>query len=94
MVTLTKLGDIINTVKGYAFKSSWFTSQGVPIVKVKDFTEDSISAKSLTYISESIASQFTKYSLQENDIIIQTVGSWEHNPNSVVGKVVQTPYEL
>lgn len=94
MVTLIKLGDIINTVKGCAFKSSWFTSHGVPIVKVKDFTEDSISAEELTYIPESISSQFSKYSLQADDIIIQTVGSWEHNPNSVVGKVVRTPNNL
>lgn len=94
MATLIKLGDIINTVKGYAFKSSWFTSHGTPIVKVKDFTEDSISVEELTYIPESLASQYLKYSLQKDDIIIQTVGSWEHNPNSVVGKVVRTPKEL
>jgi type I restriction enzyme S subunit len=32
-----------------------------------------------------------KYKLQTGDTIIQTVGSWPRNPNSVVGKVIKVP---
>lgn len=89
-----QLGDLIDTVKGFAFKSSWYTAAGVPVIRVKDFTDDSISPVDNVYIDESVASEFGKYVLEEGDVIIQTVGSWESNPNSIVGKVVRVPREL
>lgn len=88
------LGDYISTVKGYAFKSKWYCDEGIPIVKVTNFTEDSISNDALTYISKIIAENYTNVSLEENDVIIQTVGSWPSNPKSVVGKVIKTPKNM
>lgn len=89
-----ELGNYINTLKGFAFKSEWFGKIGVPVVKVKDFTQDSISSENVEYLSLEKEKEFAKYKLQENDVIIQTVGSWASNPNSVVGKVVKVPSGL
>jgi type I restriction enzyme S subunit len=89
-----KLGDVISTIKGFAFKSKWYCDRGIPIVKVSNFTEDSISSVDLTYIPEEIAINYKKVVLHEHDIIIQTVGSWPNNPNSVVGKVIRVPKYL
>ncbi len=85
------LGDRIRTLKGYAFKSSWYSLTGVPIVKVSDLTTDSIDTSALTCIPQTIAAGYSRYALRTGDVIIQTVGSWPNNPRSVVGKVIQVP---
>jgi len=86
-----KLGDLIETQKGYAFKSDWYSREGRPIVKVSDFTSDSIDSSKLICIPEHIASDYLKYALKVGDVIVQTVGSWPNNPASVVGKCVGVP---
>lgn len=86
-----KLGDIVTYNKGYAFKSKEYKNEGIMVVRVTDFTTDSISNKEAVYISEQ--DFFNKYLLKTGDILIQTVGSWENNPNSIVGKVVRVPEE-
>jgi type I restriction enzyme S subunit len=88
---VTTLGKYIKTQKGYAFKSSWYQETGVKIVKVSNFTDDSIDINNLISIPEDIAEKYKKYQLFLNDIIIQTVGSWASNPQSVVGKVIKVP---
>ena len=88
------LDDHIVTLKGFAFKSAWYSESGVPIVKISDFTQDSISLDNICYIPIESASDLEKYRLQKGDVLIQTVGSWEHNPNSVVGKVTRIPEKL
>lgn len=88
---VTNLGKHIQTHKGYAFKSSWYQDSGVKLVKVSDFTDDSVDTSELVCIVEEIAQNYKKHELQVNDIIIQTVGSWPSNPQSVVGKVIRIP---
>ncbi|MBP9924558.1 MAG: restriction endonuclease subunit S [Cyclobacteriaceae bacterium] len=92
--SLIKLGDVMETQKGAAFKSSKYTDAGVPIVRVSDFTDSSISRSQIMYYSEEDATKFFSYKLSEWDILIQTVGSWQHNPQSIVGKVVKVPKDL
>ncbi|WP_316793731.1 restriction endonuclease subunit S [Pedobacter frigoris] len=89
-----RLGDLITTKKGFAFKSGWYVKFGIPVVRVSDFTENSISQDSIFYVAESIASEYSTVKLDHKDIIIQTVGSWQHNPASIVGKVVRVPSNL
>lgn len=86
-----KIGDVIETQKGFAFKSEWYSKKGRAIIKVKDFTTDSIDTSNLTFIPEELTQEFLKYELKTNDIVIQTVGSWPSNPSSVVGKVIRIP---
>lgn len=84
-----KLGDIVKYNKGYAFKSSEYTDEGVMVVRVTDFTLDSISDDDAVYLAPD--DRYDKFILKTNDILIQTVGSWANNPNSIVGKVVRVP---
>ena len=85
------LEDHIETLKGFAFKSSLYSVSGIPIVKVSDFTQDSVTLDKISFIPVENGPDFEKYKLKKGDVLIQTVGSWEHNPNSVVGKVVRIP---
>lgn len=88
---VVKLGSYIKTQKGYAFKSIWYQEEGRKIVKVSNFTDDSISADNLVCVSEDVAKKYQKHQLSTDDIIVQTVGSWASNPSSVVGKVIKVP---
>ncbi len=87
----TRLGDLIETQKGFAFKSGWYTDFGRPIVKVSNFTDNSVDSSGLVCIPEEIASAYLKYKLKADDVVVQTVGSWPTNPASVVGKCVRIP---
>ena len=40
---IEKIGNIFDYKKGYAFKSSDYKESGTPIIRVTDFTQDSIS---------------------------------------------------
>jgi len=89
-----KLRECISTLKGFAFKSKWYQPDGVPIVRVSDFTDNSISVDDIEYIPHDLAQEHSRYLLKTKDVIIQTVGSWQHNPASIVGKVVNVPFNL
>lgn len=89
MVEYVKLGDIINYRKGFAFKSSSYTDNGTMVVRVSDFSKDSVSTNDAVFIE--YKDKYRTYKLHTGDILIQTVGSWANNPNSIVGKVVRVP---
>lgn len=85
------LGIHISTLKGYAFKSGWYSDDGTPIIKVTNFTDDSVDTNNITFIPDQIAKDYSRYLVLKKDIVIQTVGSWPNNPKSVVGKVIRIP---
>lgn len=88
-----KLQNLADYIKGFAFSSKNFSGDDnkIMVVRVSDFTLDSISKNEAVYIEHS--EKYEKYVLHTGDILIQTVGSWANNPNSIVGKVVRVPAE-
>jgi type I restriction enzyme S subunit len=88
------LGEMIEYQKGYAFSSEEYSDTGCPIVRVSDFTADSINHQTEKAISPSLAQAYLRFALEEGDIVIATVGSWGTNPNSVVGKTIRVPKEV
>ncbi|MGL6120822.1 MAG: hypothetical protein ACRC0V_09980, partial [Fusobacteriaceae bacterium] len=86
-----KLVEVSEFQKGFAFKSKDFVDIGRKIVKVSNLTDQSIAIDSCVCLPEKSAEKYEKYSLNLDDIIITTVGSWPTNPASVVGKVIQVP---
>ena len=85
------LGKLINHKKGFAFKSDDYLKEGIPVIRVSDFTHNSISTERLVFVSFLVAKALEQYTLKTDDVIITTVGSWAHNPASVVGKVIIVP---
>jgi len=88
MSKLISIGEITTYKKGYAFKSKDYSSEGIPIVKVSDFDDHTVSTSS-TKLKQEASDGFEDWKLQKNDVLIASVGSWATNPNSVVGKVVK-----
>jgi type I restriction enzyme S subunit len=85
------LGELISHRKGYAFKSKDYVDVGVPVIRVSNFTDDSISRNDLKFVSASIATINSNVILRANDIVVATVGSWPNNPASVVGRTISVP---
>lgn len=89
---VTRLGNLIDYVKGYAFKSDLYSEVGHPVVRVSDLSKRSINFENCYKIDFDLSKNYENVSILENDIIITSVGSWASNPDSVVGKVVKAPY--
>ncbi|EMB4685828.1 restriction endonuclease subunit S [Klebsiella pneumoniae] len=89
-----ELGSLVTHKKGFAFKSKDYISAGVPVVRVSNFTWDSISTDDLRFVAHEVAISNKMVRLNEDDVVIATVGSWPQNPASIVGKVVRVPHEL
>jgi type I restriction enzyme S subunit len=88
---VAELGDLIDYTKGYAFKSSEYTSDGIRIVRVSDTTYDSIREEDPVFVSKNKASKYSKWRLREDDLVISTVGSKPPMYDSMVGKVILIP---
>jgi type I restriction enzyme, S subunit len=85
-----ELSEVIITQKGFAFKSKDYQEKGRQIVKVSNFTDNSIDTSECICIDELLVNEYDKYLLKTNDILIATVGSWPGSL-SVVAKVVKVP---
>ena len=83
------LGEIINYVKGYAFKSSDYKNDGTRIIRVSDISMNKISDEKAVYVDEPKDNRYRKWGLNESDLIITTVGSKPPIWDSLVGKVVK-----
>lgn len=85
------LGQLIVHKKGFAFKSKDYLEHGVPVIRVSNFTGNSISPTDLKFVSVDISEQNQEVRLYKNDVVIATVGSWPNNPASVVGRTISVP---
>jgi type I restriction enzyme, S subunit len=84
-----ELGEVIDYIKGFAFKSSDYQDDGARIVRVSDTTYDFISDENPVYIDTAKTGAYSKWKLRENDLIITTVGSKPPIWASLVGKVIR-----
>lgn len=83
------LGNVTNYFKGFAFQSKDYSKSGRRIVRVSDMGYDYIKDKvGAIFICESLAIQYKKWELKENDIIITTVGSKPPVYDSLVGRTI------
>lgn len=87
----TKLGEVIDYKKGFAFKSKDYTDNGVRVIKISDTTASSISEEGNTFVKFEMFEEFKEWVLKTEDIIISTVGSRPPLYSSMVGKVVKIP---
>ena len=88
-----KLGDYIDVLSGYAFKSKDFSDSGIPVIKIKNVCPPYISLDDLSYVPESIAFQNQRYILHKGDVLIAMTGSHINQIASVVGRVGRVRYD-
>ncbi|EEW8733343.1 restriction endonuclease subunit S [Escherichia coli] len=65
-----RLGSIYNFLNGYAFKSEWFTSVGLRLLRNANIAHGVTNWKDVVHIPNDMISDFENYILSENDIVI------------------------
>ena len=91
-----KLGEVTDYVKGFAFKSEFYSNKGVRIIRVSDLSARSIkNDNDKIYIKVEKTKELNKYNINKGDIIITTVGSKPDLLESAVGRgiFVKNPNE-
>ena len=80
------VGDYCKSTGGFAFKSSWWTDNGMPVVKIKDIQEDyTINLDDLAFVDISDKNVDDKFKAKPGDVLIAMTGA-------TVGKYAIVPY--
>ena len=69
---LVKLGDICESQNGFAFKTSEYKNEGVPLITITHIKNEKIVFNNNNYIEEN--NKYKNYEIQKNDIIISLTG--------------------
>ena len=89
-----KLGEYIDILSGFAFKSKDFTDTGIPVIKIKNVQPPYVTLEDLSYVPDDIAEKSQKFLLQYNDVLIALTGSHINQMASVVGRIARVKYSL
>lgn len=85
-----KLADVAKVISGFAFKSSEFGDEGVPVLKIANIRMGVVETAFCQRVSaEHLKTLPDKYQVQRGDILISLTGSHVTQPNSVVGRVAR-----
>ena len=80
-----KIKDIASVKSGYAFKSAWWAESGVPVIKIKDISNNTINETDLSYVSLDNANKAKHFFVQAGDLLIAMTGA-------TIGKIALVPY--
>lgn len=84
-----KLGLHCDVISGYAFSTSDWKDEGIPVVKIGNISngEDILCDEQTQYVSEAFLDKLDeKYHISKGDVLISLTGSHINQPNSMVGR--------
>lgn len=79
-----KVSDLCLIKSGFAFKSSQWTKEGNPVLKIKNITNNTIDFEQTDFIGNEVANIASNYEIYEGDVLIAMTGA-------TVGKVGLVP---
>jgi type I restriction enzyme S subunit len=86
----SRIGDYFDLIGGYAFKSSDFIENGVPVIKIKNVKANRMLYEDLSYVSDSFLKTRPDKLIQRGDLLITMSGNrFDGSPDTWVGKVAQ-----
>ena len=91
--TKKQLGQYIDVLSGFAFKSKDFTNVGIPVIKIKNINPPYVSLEDISCVPISVAYQNPKYILKRGDVLIAMTGSHINQIAYVVGRVGRVRYD-
>ena len=69
------IGDYTKVKSGYAFKSSWWESDGIPVIKIKEIENGTINFNGVSYVSDDKASLATEFKVYGGELLIAMTGA-------------------
>ena len=90
---LAKLGDYIDILSGFAYKSKDFVDSGIPVIKIKNVSPPYVTLDDLSFVSREVAYSNPKFILSYDDVLIALTGSHINQMASVVGRVARVKYD-
>ena len=73
---IIKLGEACNLQNGFAFKSKFFTEDGLPILRISNIQNQIINIKKIVYFKlEKYKEKLDKYIVEHNDLLIAMSGA-------------------
>lgn len=88
-----RLGELIEVLNGFAFKSKDFDYEGVPIIKINNVLVGGVDFTDAKYYSGELTSQLKKFLINKDDILISLTGSHITQAASVVGRIGKYPFD-
>ena len=87
------LGEYVKVVGGYAFKSEEFTDEGIPVIRISDVQDGTVSVDKAVRIPEAVMGKGKSYYVKSGDILIAmsgaTTGKIGVVPNKFDGLILQ-----
>lgn len=66
-----RLGEVVNLLGGYAFKSEWFTkSPGIRLVRNQNISHGELDWRDTEYLPNERADEFAKWALRPGDLVL------------------------
>lgn len=70
------IGDYCKVRSGYAFKSSWWSNSGIPVIKIKNITDDGrLDITDGSYVSNKHADLAKEFQTKVGDLLIAMTGA-------------------
>ena len=80
---LVSLGEIVDILNGFAFKSDLYTNKGTRVIRITNVQKGFVKDDDPKYYPESFNAEIGKYLLKENDLLVSLTGN--------VGRVALLP---
>jgi type I restriction enzyme S subunit len=81
---IASIGKYSKVKSGFAFKSEWWQTSGIPVVKIGSINNNTIDKDSLDFVSADRVEKAKNYRVQEGDIVIAMTGA-------TIGKIGLVP---
>ena len=94
MTEIKKLSDIAEFINGGAWDQGSYSDKGIAVVRVSDVKNGEIDLSQCKFLKKELSEKYKKHQLQEDDLIICTVGSHPTQPGSVVGRTAVVSSEV
>ena len=78
------IGDYCVMKSGFAFKSSWWTEEGVKVIKIGDINQDNLSLNTCSHVDEYKVKKASDYIVKSGDLVLAMTGA-------TIGKFAMVP---
>ena len=79
------IGDYCAVKSGFAFKSSWWTTTGVKVIKIGSINQDNLNLLECSYVDEDKIDKAKDFKVNAGDLLIAMTGA-------TIGKFAMVPY--